>query len=606
MKKVAGASRKFPITLALLVAAAVALLFFLQSFFLRILPYKGVLCKGHCHDHTDDFGKAPNNSQASHTNFGNIHTTNTIQTPPPLSLIHAVSKNQFATLSNRSLFSPLVFRAYVRPSLNRSANHPNDFDVFLFTLSIYLRNLEVSHCLVGDKLYPVQSYTLGVACCTVPDLLSSGFDRDNAVVTVVLDHRSEGFHGAISDHVEIGGGQVAPPLVMGNDIMPYRLLPSSKDRVVPISENDGKKFLGGGTDLLLAVPSDITTGNILIDDFDPVHADAKKRYAVCLMTMTATSPHLIVPWLDYHRTLGVDHVYLFDNFDNGLEGNLRSILSSRSDIEVVTWPWKKSQNIATSFALLAARRRCDILLKQDTDEFVFPGVIPDGVHQSEFSAGFANGRRPLHAFLQHRQARLNENSLDLKRLKMCNSGYIQIPSDAPPLAYTHVRQRDFIGRGKSFCKTMIDYRRGDVHSCGLVGSGLKFAELGTDVSPAEAVRLQNDVDADVFWRKYATPTAVSDVAWIMHFYERSWEEWAEKWSVGGASAKNTRRDKRVGSLNASLPDPEFIDKDKEICREYSFFKRVYQNVMKYKHERVKQAVLVWNENSTAASIVVPV
>lgn len=604
MKKLAGASIKFSNTLALLVAAVILLLFFLHSFFQRLLAYKGVLCKGRCHDHVTGFEKAPNGSLASRTNFENIHTAETIQTPPPLSLIHSISKSQFATLSNHSLFSPLVFKAYVRPSLNLSANHPNDVDIFLFTLSLYFRNLTVSHCLVGDKLYPVQSYSQGVTLCTAPYILFSGIQRDNATVTVVIDRRSEGFRSAMSDDVELGGGQVARPLVLGRDIKPYRLLPSSRDRVVPSSESDAKEFLRDRTDLLLAIPSDLTVGNILIDDFDPVHVDAKKRYAVCMMTMTATSPHLIVPWVDYHRTLGVDHVYLFNNFNNGLEGDLHSLLSSRPDVEVVAWPWKKSQNIAVSFALLAARRRCDILFKQDTDEFVLLGASPNGMHQPELSAGFANGRRPLHSFLQHRRARLNGKSLELKRLKVCNSGYVHVPSDPPPLAYTHVRQEDFIGRGKSFCETMSDYRRGDVHSCGLVGSELKYAGLGLEVSADEAERLKNDVDADVFWGKYAAPTTVSDVAWIMHFYERSWEEWTEKWSIGGASAKNTKRDKRIGKFNASLPDSEFIDKDNKRCREYSFFKRVFQNVMTYKDERVKQAVLVWNENSTAASIVV--
>lgn len=599
MKKRACTSTKISITFAGFTAVAIVLLFTSYSILVEF-PTFAKICTGQCDRHTPSVEIVSGTKHTRNLKTKNSVSDKAIPTPPPISAIHTVSKSQFSRFSNHSFYLPLVYKAYVRPSLHRSSSQPNAVDVFLFTKSLYFRKLKVSHCLVGDKLYPVQSFSVEVTFCILPEF---PVVKRNSIISVIIDSSSEGLEGTLFEHVKFEGGYILPPLVQGRDIIPYRKSSSKPDFVIPADAVSRTEYINNGASLLLGLPSEQYVKDILIDDFDPVHADSGKRYAVCMSTMTATSPHLIVPWVDYHRTIGIDHVYIFDN---GLNVDLTTMFGTRTDVEIIPWPWRKTQNQATSFMILAARRRCDILFKPDTDEYVLPGLLPDGAHSSDFSSAFAKGRRPLHEFLRNRRERFNWDSFQIKALKLCNSGYVKIPSKAPPIAYTHARDGIPIHTGKSFCKTMLDYRRADIHPCGAVGPRVVSAPFGKELSQDKVESIVRDVDTEDFWGNYATPTTVSDTAWLMHFYERSWEEWSEKWSIGTAASKHTGRDSRIGTFSASKPDPKFIDKNNGRCREYTFFRNVFQKVMEYKNERVEQSVVVWNENSTPRSTIVSV
>lgn len=527
-----------------------------------------------------------------------------LKTPSPISDIYQIPKESFQRYSNRSFLLPFVYHVYLRPSLNKSIASSTAVDVFLFSQGLNFRNLTVSHCLIGNTLYPVQSYDLDISCCTVWDFSETTNFSEDLLVTAIIDPHSPGLHTSLFHTFELPGGHIGRPLSPKNDLITFQRLLSGYNRVARVKEDiQSNIFLKENTDLLLGLPGRLSLNNLLIDKFDPVNAHMEKRYAVCMSTMTATSPHIILPWIDYHRTIGVDHVYIFDN---GLTSNMSVQLAGRKDVEIIPWPWKKTQNQAMAFALLSARRRCKVLFKPDTDEYALIGVLPEDKNQPDQDAAFAKNRRPLHAFLQYRREIFNWKSVQIKSFKLCNSGYISTPSGPPPLLYTHVRRVPELGPGKSFCDTMFDYRLGAIHSCGDISSELKLAPLGREVVPGDMDNIIREIQPEKFWEQYVAPIFVSDKAWLMHFYERSWEEWTEKWAIGKASAKNTFRDLRMNTFNTSLPVPMFIDKDHERCTRYTFFKQIFLNVMKFRDERIRQSVLVWSTQTDESSAIVQI
>lgn len=517
------------------------------------------------------------------------------KTPPPLLFILDVNEDQVRTFSNHSFLQPRVFKTYIRPSLNRSSAHPNAVDVFLFSLGLQIRDLSASHCLIGDKLYPAQSFYLDVTCCTVPNLSEITHLNEDAVITVVIDPLSKGFQTALGESLKLEGGHVAERLLIGQDIFPYRYSNLTLNKVVKaeygfeILDQFHKKAI------FLAAQSDETKNNITLDDFDPRLAQTQKRYAVCMATMTATSPHILSSWVDYHRTIGVDHVYIFDN---GLKADVNAMFQGRSDVEVIRWPWQKTQIQSMSFMLLAARRRCQILFKPDTDEYVLLGLNPDNDDNLSSSSSFADDRRPLHAFLQNRRDRFNTSSMTITSLVFCNSGYITKPRRAPPLSYIHVRQKPELRTGKPFCDTMQDFRTSVIHSCGVVGSKDERYECANEQKDPITKKLIVDSQSSDFWEKDVSPSTVSQLAWLMHFYERSWEEWVEKWEIGVAVSSGVKRDNMISRFNVSNPNSTFLDMTNDRCEEYTHFKKVFEIAMRYRDKRIRQSVLVWHTNST--------
>lgn len=105
--------------------------------------------------------------------------------------------------------------------------------------------------------------------------------------------------------------------------------------------------------------------------FDPQYFEEKKtlRYYLCLVTQIKNMAYMVDEWYRYHRRIGFDHIIIYDN--NSTD-NLRSLFDSYPDMEIIPWPWRRSQQQAYSHALLFTKTRCIWALFADVDSFIYP------------------------------------------------------------------------------------------------------------------------------------------------------------------------------------------------------------------------------------------
>lgn len=544
-------------------------------------------------------------------------------TPPPISIIHDITFNSSSTRQFRQLsfLNPHVIKVYTRPSLTAAAPA---IDLFIITIGLHLRKLSVSHCVVGDKLYPVESYQEEVSFCilpqkpsfstvssTIPSSLSlsssssspqsSQTHFQNDLVTVVLN-ADAALHVALTQNISLVAGHVAKRLEIGRHLIPMQSDAKTMSLSPLLSNNyyDENNHNSGAknTSQMLIIQSSSKYSQIIMDDFDPVNIAQQQRYAICMVTMTATAPHILSPWVDYHRTLGVDHVYILDN---GMSTDISSLFSNRPDVEIVQWPFQKSQTQATLFVLLAARRRCHTLLKFDSDEYLLIGLNnPESLSSSSPSSSslspFANGRRPLQHFLNAKRASSRKSNVLVLSLVMCNSGYLDTPTGPLPQLYTHMRKQQDLHSGKSFCDTLIDWRAARVHPCGISVNGIEKQALTTP----KLIYLRNNN-----YTHLLQPHFINDTAWLIHFYARSWEEWVEKWTIGTAGiASGIGKDSKIGMYDRLNPDPDYIDENNEQCRPFPILKDRYNHIIVHRDQRIKESVLTWQVNGSSSTMIV--
>lgn len=90
-------------------------------------------------------------------------------------------------------------------------------------------------------------------------------------------------------------------------------------------------------------------------------------------------------WIDYHRLVGVEHFYLYNNLS---ADNWEAVLApyvNRGVVEVFEWPyassnaveWKPIQRKCYNDALMRAKKKTKWLAFIDTDEFICPLMAPD-------------------------------------------------------------------------------------------------------------------------------------------------------------------------------------------------------------------------------------
>jgi hypothetical protein len=105
--------------------------------------------------------------------------------------------------------------------------------------------------------------------------------------------------------------------------------------------------------------------------FDPKYFEEKKtlRYFLCLVTQIKNMAYMVDEWFQYHRRIGFDHIIIYDN--NSTD-NIWFMFDSYSDMEIIPWPWRRSQQQAYTHALLFTKSRCVWALFADLDTFIFP------------------------------------------------------------------------------------------------------------------------------------------------------------------------------------------------------------------------------------------
>ncbi|KAK1859886.1 hypothetical protein I4F81_002478 [Pyropia yezoensis] len=234
-----------------------------------------------------------------------------------------------------------------------------------------------------------------------------------------------------------------------------------------------------------------------------------------LSVAVVDGPDYLPDWLDYHRRIGVDHYYLYDNSLGGPTGAPGSLaaagVAARPDTDVLVWPWRKSQAQAFSHALLLGRRRCEWLLFADVDEFVY---VP-----ADAAAGPTPGalRRLLVAAAAGGAAQVS-----LSRLEMGPGGAVRRRL-ATPLAETNTRRRGGGGLWNN-------YKSAVRPAAARPSSRVHFAEL------AAAPPLGGGDDYSRVWpalthlRAWAFYGRWDGRGYVVHYRAKSWEDFLDKWA----------------------------------------------------------------------------
>ena len=141
----------------------------------------------------------------------------------------------------------------------------------------------------------------------------------------------------------------------------------------------------------------------------------RPKYRICAMTQVRDASKFVPDWVRYHRRIGIDHFYIFDN--NSSEPYLQD-----PDVEYISFPWKKSQFQALTYGVHMVRSRCQWLAVFDVDEFIYPrgaGSVP----------GMLAG-----------SVRNNVGEITLKMLTMSSTDVVHCPNASVPEGYIYRRK----------------------------------------------------------------------------------------------------------------------------------------------------------------------
>jgi len=100
--------------------------------------------------------------------------------------------------------------------------------------------------------------------------------------------------------------------------------------------------------------------------------DIKKKYEVAICAIFRDESEYLKEWLEFHRVIGVEHFYLYNNFS---EDNYLEVLQDYIDKGIVTltdWPYKQSQMAAYEDCIMKYSSETKWVGFVDLDEFVIP------------------------------------------------------------------------------------------------------------------------------------------------------------------------------------------------------------------------------------------
>lgn len=275
------------------------------------------------------------------------------------------------------------------------------------------------------------------------------------------------------------------------------------------------------------------------------------RYEFCLATQIKPAVYMLPDWLDYHRRIGIDMVYIFDN---GASEDLNGMFANRTDVEVLFWPFARSQLQAFSYAMISLRTRCEWVLLLDSDEYLMLGLDTNTV--SDKVIGF----RPLKKHVGDlRDAGFQRVSFNW--LVMKNSDFVNRPPVPAPLAYVHREEPQVARLWKTMASTDVNWTGSTPHT------------RVTD----ELVR--------TYSKKWVsmTPTDVADVGIVVHFRKRSWEEYSEKVLAGRGNIQNPRSlesIQKMRELGKDRNQERYMRLGLKNRAEYTFFRSVWKRVKK--------------------------
>eukprot|EP01137_Pigoraptor_chileana_P034068 Opistho-2@26021 len=228
-----------------------------------------------------------------------------------------------------------------------------------------------------------------------------------------------------------------------------------------------------------------------------------RLHDVCAVTQVKNRAVDLPDWLMYHRRIGVEH---FVVLDNNSSDSLRA-MDLGADVEVVSWPWRRSQPSGVFYMRRLAIERCRWVAFFDSDEYIFPIVAPH-LHNI------------LHAVETHNSS---VGALHLRSKLMGSDGHVRRPTIPPPLAYTHHGPDPW----EPMPKTIL---RPDVSADELAVHDLKAR------------------------RPYDTRAVPDSSIFMMHYKVKSWQDYMRKY------------ESRATSLDWKLPKEFTVDNPTPLWR----------------------------------------
>ena len=457
--------------------------------------------------------------------------------PPPLSLkqIFPLTRNSpDAEFHLKHKWSqPLVIQSYVR----YKADVKDGMEVVLITTGVsmgsFQRNFTGAGCMIGNHVYPVDEFRQDKAICTVP----KGITKGQHMTLVIF--KDEVVEAALEGPVTITKGFVAE--LEEGDLLPLK---------------NGTKLHGALEEVdpegLLAVNSRIMYSEQL-DPYSPSDYKALPRYEICLATQIKPSTDLLPDWLDYHRRLGADFVYVFDNH---AEEDVSALLAHRHDVEVLYWPWEKSQIQAFTYSLYAMRARCEWVFLMDTDEYVMVGL--DGSDSLSKRA-----LPPLKEYIREKE-KAGYAQVKFHWLIMKNSGYEERPDKPVPEAYVHredpqLKSHASVTLGKTAISMNYNWVRSNAHARLAGEKARKFHNY-----------------SDEFY-----PKRINDTGMIVHYRKRSWVEYQEKLQSGRANINNPMSVSYLEKWGSGANDERkglYMRLSESNRKEYTHFRDIWRRV----------------------------
>ena len=411
----------------------------------------------------------------THSSFTYYSTTSTHESNPgwgtPDSIHHVFHMTRDSTrakyYANYSFLRPLVYFAYAVPREEPAGHHRLYVYSSGITIGSFNRGFEVVGCLVGNEVHPVLFSKVDATVCDVSRRIQPG----ERVSLVLL--KNEKLQQALQSPVDLGRGAIAklePEDVMKmpkGTIMRHDVhLHASK--IMHIRSYEGAQIEGTTME---EMPS-------------------KARYEICAATQTKLYPHLLKDWVDYHRRIGVDMFFIVDN---NSKKDQSLLFKGRQDVEVIYWPWERSQIQVFTYFLQMAKSRCEWILLFDADEWVMIGIGKN----HEFA-----GDKPLKQYIHKHEAGVD--GVEFRFLLMGSGGLLKIPKEPVPEAYTYLSDRDDSRHGKLIVKCDLEYASSGVHWASVHGKRSKF--------------YRTPQQFNMF------PESVEDDASLVHYRYRSFED----------------------------------------------------------------------------------
>lgn len=390
-------------------------------------------------------------------------------------------------------------------------------------MGTFQRNFSIVGCVVSNDIYPVSFTHFDSAMCRV--MRPVGIN-ERVSIALANDY--------VLKKALAGGVELSPGVVVELKEGDVYAMPRGMRLHFPASEN----VTHASMMVVRSVAKAGNRGGIK----ENMGMNGRGRYEVCIGTQMKMYPYLLGDWIGYHRRLGVDMVYVLDNES---KEDLGRWAGERGDVEVVYWPWERSQVQAWSWLLQVARERCEWVLLADVDEFVMFGIGKEG----EKDRGGVGLMREFVRWLE-REA---YDEAFLQFVVMSNSGYDRRPKG--PLAEKYLHRYKVNGtNGKALLRTDCEWKGSNVHHGRAVNS--------------ENMRSFRTRDGNIF------PEERGEAGRMVHFQFRSWEEMAMKERIGSSSTHD--RHSVTGRDIGDAPDGYLRVSEED---RYTHFRKIWRAVM---------------------------